>query len=190
MRRFGVGMAMISIALVAVSWAMADDLEIAREITNKLKTEKDSGRLQHFDINLQVADGTVVLEGYVASKEQQELALNAARRTDGVTQVISQLDIQPKAGLADCDIADRIAQVLSEHKAAGRLKDFRISVEVTEGSVTLEGVVADEAQRKLTVKRLSASRGSKGSSTNWRSRTPTAAASPRAGSRRVQRNNR
>jgi osmotically-inducible protein OsmY len=150
MRRFGVGMAMISIALVAVSWAMADDLEIAREITNKLKTEKDSGRLQHFDINLQVADGSVVLEGYVASKEQQELALNAARQTGGVTQVISQLGIQPKAELADCEIADKIAEVLSEHKAAGRLKDFRISVEVTEGSVTLDGLVADEAQRKLT----------------------------------------
>jgi osmotically-inducible protein OsmY len=150
MRRFGVGMAMISIALVAVSWAMADDLEIAREITNKLKTEKDSGRLQHFDINLQVADGTVVLEGHVASKEQQELALNAARRTDGVTQVISQLEVQPKAKLADCDIADKIAEVLSEQKAAGKLRDFRISVEVTEGSVTLEGTVADEGQRRLT----------------------------------------
>jgi osmotically-inducible protein OsmY len=149
MRRFGVGMAIFSIALMAVSWAMADDVEIAREIKNKLKTEQDSGRLQHFDINLQVADGTVLLKGYVASRPQRELVLNAARQIDGVKQVVSELDIQGTDEPQDCEIADAIAQLLANYKQAGRLKGFRISVEVAEGNVTLDGVVADEAQRKL-----------------------------------------
>jgi osmotically-inducible protein OsmY len=149
MRRLGVGMAIFSIALVAVSWAVADDTDIAREVTRKLKNEKDSGRLQGFDINLQVAEGTVVLKGFVASKEQQELALRAARQSEGVKQVVNELQVQRQVSEQDCETADAIAQELSKQKAAGQLKGFRIAIDVVDGIATLDGVVATEQQKKL-----------------------------------------
>ena len=149
MRRLGIGMAIFSIALVAVSWAVADDTDIAREVTRKLKNEKDSGRMQGFDINLQVAEGTVVLKGYVASEEQQELALRAARQSEGVKQVVNELYVQRRISDEDCEIADAIARELSKQKAAGNLKGFRISIDVVDGIATLDGVVATEQQKKL-----------------------------------------
>ncbi|MCL4206938.1 MAG: BON domain-containing protein [Pirellulaceae bacterium] len=162
MRRLGVGMAIFSIALVAVSWAVADDADIAREVTSKLKDEKESGRLQGFDINLQVSEGTVVLKGYVASKEQQELALQVARQSEGVKQVVNELDVQRKISQEDCDIADAIARELSSQKAAGQLKGFRISIDVIDGIATLDGVVATEQQKKLAREVVSGVSGVKG----------------------------
>lgn len=152
MRRIGVAMAMFSIVLVAASWAMANDREIAREISNKLETEKQAGRLQGFDIHLQIADGAVVLQGSVSSNKQRQMVLDATRQVSGVTQVISELEIQAKTSERDCEIADEIAAVLAEHKRTGRLRDFRIGVEVVDGLVTLDGVVADEGQITLVVK--------------------------------------
>ncbi|TVS16895.1 MAG: BON domain-containing protein [Planctomycetaceae bacterium] len=152
MRRFGVAMAMLSIVLVAASWAMANDREIAREISNKLETEKEAGRLQGFDIHLQIADGNVTLQGSVASRKQQRLVLDATRQVRGVVEVINELEIQPKDIDRDCEIADEIADVLSEHKRSGRLRGFRIKVEVVDGVVTMDGEVANEGQMNLALK--------------------------------------
>jgi osmotically-inducible protein OsmY len=152
MRRTGVAMAMLSIVLVAASWAMANDREIAQGISSKLESEKEAGRLQGFDINLQIADGTVVLQGDVGSGEQQKLVLDAVRQVPGVVEVINKLAIQPKDSDRDCEIADEIAEVLSEQKKTGRLRDFRIGVEVVDGLVTLDGEVADEGQVNLVMK--------------------------------------
>ncbi len=152
MRRIGVAMAMLSIVLVAASWAMANDREIAREISNKLETEKELGRLQGFDIHLQIADGNVTLQGSVASRKQQGLVLDATRQVRGVVEVINELEIQPKDNNRDCEIADEIADVLSEHKRSGRLRGFRIKVEVVDGVVTMDGEVANEGQMNLALK--------------------------------------
>lgn len=152
MRRIGVAMAMLSIVLVAASWATANDRKIAQEIANKLEAEKEAGRLQGFDINLQIADGSVVLQGSVGSVEQRQLVLEAARRVPGVAQVISELEIAEKVSQDDCDIADKIADVLYEHKQSGRLRDFRVGVEVVDGLVTLDGEVANEGQMNLVMK--------------------------------------
>ncbi len=152
MRRIGVAMAMLSIVLVAASWAMANDREIAREISNKLETEKELGRLQGFDIHLQIADGNVTLQGSVASRKQQELVLDATRQVRGVVEVINELEIQPIDNDRDCEIADEIADVLSEHKRSGRLRGFRIKIEVVDGVVTMDGEVANEGQMNLALK--------------------------------------
>ncbi|MCH5376369.1 MAG: BON domain-containing protein, partial [Planctomycetes bacterium] len=149
MRRLAVGTAVFGIAFVALSWAVANDKEIAREITDKLSNEKASGHLQGFDIKLQVSDGTVLLKGHVASREQQRLALDVARNIQGVTQVVNDLHIEAAGALSDREIADAIARELSLHKAAGRLVGFRISVDVIDGAATLKGTVSSSEQKKL-----------------------------------------
>ncbi len=152
MRRIGVAMAMLSIVLVAASWATANDRRIAREIANKLEAEKEAGRLHGFDINLQITDGAVVLQGSVGSVEQRKLVLDATGRVSGVAQVISELEIENRTSDRDCEIADQIAEILSKHKQSGRLRDFRVGVEVVDGLVTLDGDVANEGQANLVMK--------------------------------------
>ena len=151
MRRLVVAMAVFSIASVAISWAAANDKQIAREITNRLKTEQDAGNLWGFDINLQVDQGKVVLTGFVATQQQQRLAVEMARKTAGVQQVVNQLRIEVDETVTDRSIATSIADQLAEYKVDGQMKDFRISVDVTDGSVTLHGSVASDQQRRLAV---------------------------------------
>lgn len=169
MRRLAVGMAILALAGVAISWAMADDKEIAREITERLKGEQEAGNLDGFDINLKVAQGQVLLKGHVSTPEQQELALDIARKADGVKRVVNDLTIgvessisssEPPA-LADKDdaatpddgtVAAALAQSLRTLKDSGDLKGFRISFDVTDGKVVMKGTVSSDEQRELALR--------------------------------------
>ncbi len=174
MRRLVVGLAILGIAAVALSWAMADDKEIAKKITERLKSEQAAGHLQGFDINLKVAQGHVLLKGFVSSQAQQDLALEVAKQTEGVRNVVNDLEIRPPQeavqaeppasepladqaeppaaeALADRDVAASIAQTLRDLKQSGQLKGFRISVEVKQGEAVLEGTVRSQEQKELAL---------------------------------------
>ena len=96
MRRL-VGLAIVGLATLAPNWALGDDQTIAQDILQKLQTEKQEGHLKGFGIDLQVEDGTVILKGNVASKEQQQLVLGIAEKVDGVEAVVNELEIKPTA---------------------------------------------------------------------------------------------
>ena len=70
------------------------DQEIARQVATALKSQKESGRLKGFRVNLSVDRGTVWLEGDVASRDQRLMVLEAARRIPGVKQVVNELEIR------------------------------------------------------------------------------------------------
>lgn len=92
MRRL-LGMALVSLATLSPAWVQADDQAIAQNILQKLQDKKESGKLKGFDINLDVEDGSVWMKGRVATQEQQDLALDVARRVPGVTQVVNDLTV-------------------------------------------------------------------------------------------------
>lgn len=104
MRRLLVGSAILALVATTFSWALADDQEIARKVAERLKQEQKQGNLQGFDINLKVAEGKVTLKGTVSSLEQRELAAGVARRVDGVTTIVD--DLQVKARGAEADVGD------------------------------------------------------------------------------------
>jgi len=103
MRRLVVGSAILALAAATFSWALADDQEIARKVAERLKHEQKEGNLQGFDINLKVAEGKVTLKGTVSSIEQRELAVGSARRVDGVTTIVNELQVNAatESGAAD-----------------------------------------------------------------------------------------
>jgi osmotically-inducible protein OsmY len=79
--------------------------EIAEHIIGELKSAKDSGQLQGFAIDVEVRRGEVWLKGQVSNPEQEQLAVDIARRTQGVKKVInalkvanSQSESQPQIG--------------------------------------------------------------------------------------------
>ena len=98
MRRLVVGLSILTMAALALSWVQADDQQIVQQITQRLKQEQDRGNLRGFDIDLKVARGEVLLRGRVASPEQQRLALQVAEKTEGVQRVINDLRIDSPAG--------------------------------------------------------------------------------------------
>lgn len=99
MRRFVVGLAM-GIATFAPSWAFADDEQIAKAIVEKLEARKKDGQLKGFNIDLKVDKGTVWMTGHVTSTEQQQLALDVARRAEGVEAVVNDLKVKRNASTA------------------------------------------------------------------------------------------
>jgi len=158
-------MAILGLAAVALSWAVADDKEIAKEITERLKREQDSGNLDGFDINLKVAEGNVLLKGHVSNSKQQELALDIARRAKGVKRVVNDLAVQGEDSAPtavadesnaeapdDPKIAASLAQSLRKLKDGGDLKGFRINFDVTDGIVVMKGTVSSDEQHKLALR--------------------------------------
>jgi osmotically-inducible protein OsmY len=95
MRQLLVGLAIVSLTVIPLSSARADDQGIGREVAERLKQLQTEGELREFDIHLTVADGTVLLKGHVASEEGQKLALEAAQGTKGVKRVIDALQLPP-----------------------------------------------------------------------------------------------
>ena len=95
MRRFFVTLALIAIVLApfGVS-ASGNDRQIAEQIVRGLKHRQDSGDLQGFNIDLQVDKGSVWLKGHVSDPEQERLALEVARRVEGVQRVFNQIEVQ------------------------------------------------------------------------------------------------
>jgi hypothetical protein len=92
MRRLFVGLA-ISFATLTPTWALANDQQIAQQIIQKLEQQKQAGQLKGFGIELKVEEGTVFMNGRVATPEQQQLALGIAQRTAGVKEVVNGVTI-------------------------------------------------------------------------------------------------
>jgi osmotically-inducible protein OsmY len=166
MRRLFLGVATFALATMTLSWALAGDQDIAKQITERLKQEQDAGNLRGFNINLKVAEGSVRLEGQVSSEEQQRLVTSTARQVEGVKNIINDLVIQAEetaqeaspaaasakpAAVDDAAIAAQIARNLSEKKDAGLLKGFSVDVQVKNGEVTMKGAVTSLEQRALAL---------------------------------------
>jgi hypothetical protein len=91
MRRFWLSLAITGIATFAPAFVMAGDQEIAQQIAANLKT---SGRMQGYNINVVVDDGTVQLNGSVRNAQQLEDALSIAEVTPGIQRVINNLEVK------------------------------------------------------------------------------------------------
>ncbi len=94
MRLFGIPVATLIIAAVALSWASGNDMEIARRITERLQREHQLGNLRGFNIDLTVAEGKVSLTGQVSSSEHSELVEEIAAEIAGVRKVDNHLVVK------------------------------------------------------------------------------------------------
>lgn len=73
--------------------ADSGDQQIASVLVGKLSEMQQMGVLQGCSLDLHVEDGSVVLEGQVASKQQQTAILEVARRIRGVRQVVNGIRV-------------------------------------------------------------------------------------------------
>ncbi|MCA9155174.1 MAG: BON domain-containing protein [Pirellulaceae bacterium] len=94
MRRFVVGLTLLSFAMLAPIPARAGDQEIAQQIVQKLKQHKEQGDFHGFSLDLKVEEGVVWLKGHVSDPQQEYLALDLARRVPGVVKVVDAIDVR------------------------------------------------------------------------------------------------
>ena len=73
--------------------AHANDAQIASQIVQRLRTQQQANNLKGFNIGIQVDEGTVTMMGNVADQTQATLALDIARRVQGVKLVVNDLGI-------------------------------------------------------------------------------------------------
>jgi len=147
-----------------------NDAWITTKIKSKLVGDQD---IKARDIDVSTRDGVVTLKGHVLSEPLRQLAETLARNTDGVTQVVNQLQTQiapavplraQNAGtpgaVATSGTADAGAPVVTESNDAritsaiqskyftdDRIKTRHINVASNNGVVTLSGEVADDTER-------------------------------------------
>ena len=77
----------------AVALAGISNQEVAKQIAQHLK---ESGRLHHYSVAVTYyADGTVRLQGQVASAEQARIAINLAFQAECVKGIVNELKIVP-----------------------------------------------------------------------------------------------
>jgi osmotically-inducible protein OsmY len=143
------------------------DVWLSTKIHSKFVGDRD---IEARDISVSTKDGVVTLKGRVLNEPMRQLAIAIAKDTDGVTQVVNQLDVEiagpaaparaqngatpgavattgTLASTAGPDDAHITSSIQSKYFISERLKGRHVNVASKAGVVTLNGEVADETER-------------------------------------------
>lgn len=156
--QISIAMAIFTVALALVSCATPDVV-----VTAKLKAKLTADEtVRPHRIEVETKNGEVTLTGNVDSQEAKDRALQLARDTTGVTNVIDMIAVKTAAGLGD---APEPARTVGEHiddaaitaRVKGKLledplvKGLSIDVDTREGVVFLTGSVRNEAEKERAI---------------------------------------
>ena len=79
--------------------AVADDGQVAQQLSEQLRKAQQTEQLKGFRINVKVENGVVWMKGSVKDKRQREKALDVARRVEGVRLVVNDLTLEGAEGI-------------------------------------------------------------------------------------------
>lgn len=104
--------------------------------------------MKSFDINVETRGGEVLLSGFVASQDQVERALSAARAVEGVKSVLNKMDLKEGAASIGNSVDDGIitTRVKSALLAEPGIKSLDIAVVTRKGEAQLSGFVDSQSQ--------------------------------------------
>lgn len=105
-------------ALAPAGLALGDDQSIADQLNQQLTAEREAGRLERFDVQMQVQDGVVQLYGQLATAEQKSLVIETARRVPGVRQVVNGLEVAQANAVPATTNAPAAAPILVQEEGA------------------------------------------------------------------------
>lgn len=151
-----------------------EDMWLATKIHAKFVGDRD---IKARDVKVSAEDGVVTLKGHVLNESEHQLALTLAKNTDGVKQVIDNLDVEvagpppahsvnggtpgaaattgtsaspslpPSPVVATSDDARITTSIQSKYFMDDRVKGRHITVTANAGVVTLTGEIADDTER-------------------------------------------
>jgi osmotically-inducible protein OsmY len=121
------------------------DSELVTDVTDELFFDPRIDDINSIAVG--AGDGTVTLRGTVGSFHEKRDAAKAAKRVDGVANVQNELDVRlmTDARRDDADIRAAALQVLMYD---GLVPSDDIDVKVTNGVLTLSGIVGWQYQRE------------------------------------------
>jgi osmotically-inducible protein OsmY len=120
-----------------VSGDTAGDREILEHIA--VQTHRDE-RLEGTEVHVVVQSGRVVLSGTVYLYSQKLLYEHIVERTPGVVEIDSDIRVVPRLSVEDAEIAAYIRMLIAGHQ---RFQNAEVTVDVTQGAVSLSGVFYD-----------------------------------------------
>jgi hyperosmotically inducible protein len=128
----------------------ANESRIAREVRHQLVMLPYYGVFD--DLAFSVNDGTVTLLGAVTRPTLKSDAENVVKRIEGVSQVINKIEVLPPSPMDD-QIRLAVYRAIYGDPALSTRYGYRalpsIHIIVKNGHVTLEGVVANEADKNI-----------------------------------------
>lgn len=157
----------VLLAIVSSVLSCSTDIGVATAVKAKLAAD---ATVRSYEIDVKAQDGVVTLMGNIDSAEAKEQALNLARDTTGVTEVIDMIAVQTAETTGDAPEPDR---TLGEHiddagitvRVKARLLDdpvvkgLAIDVDTRDGVVFLTGSVTNEIERDTAIRIAKDTRG-------------------------------
>jgi len=119
------------------------DEGVERDVEAALVTDPAT---ESWEIQTSVVRGNVTLSGAVQSGAERRLAERVAKSVRGVRSVDNRLEIESGGSRSDYEIASEIRALLDWDV---RLDTRLMTVDVTQGAVTLAGSVASDFERRL-----------------------------------------
>ncbi|MGA9768667.1 MAG: BON domain-containing protein [Blastocatellia bacterium] len=143
-----------------------------------------SKRVSAHDIGVTTTDGIVTLTGKAPSEDIKSLAAEIARDTEGVKEVLNQIEVDPTAKpttesvrVEDLEIRSTILESFARSRELG---GSNIEVKVENRAVTLSGSVDTPAQKNGAEQTAGAVDGVSGVTNNLTVTNPQAATEPPA----------
>jgi osmotically-inducible protein OsmY len=124
-------------SLGLVSGYATGDREILEHIA--IQTHHDE-RLEGTEVHIVVRSGQVLLSGTVYLYSQKMLYEHIVGRTPGVVEINNAIRVVPRLPVEDAEIAGHIHTLIKGHQ---RFQNAEITVDVTEGAVSLSGTFHD-----------------------------------------------
>jgi hyperosmotically inducible periplasmic protein len=152
-KRFSLGLAAVILAAPLSLSAAAGTPKPEKDLTEKIRHELVMLPWYGVFDNLsyQVIDGKLTLSGYVTRPTLKSDAENVVKRIAGVASVVNNIEVLPLSPFDDRIRLGVLRAVYGypalQRYAMGTQNSIRIIV--SNGNVTLEGVVANEADRNI-----------------------------------------
>lgn len=119
-------------------------------VTAKVKAALvDNDAIKSTDISVKTHSGVVTLSGFVTSQDQAELAVDAAKKVEGVKSVSDKLHVKDSTKASVSGYAGDAAttsEIKAKLLADSNVPSRNVKVETTNGVVQLSGAVKTQAQ--------------------------------------------
>lgn len=115
-------------------------------VKGKLEVVREGGQWMDGRIEVEVMDGVVILNGAVPSLSAKRLAGVLAWWVPGTRDVVNGIEVVPPEEDNDDEVVDAVRLVLEKNPLVNA---SQIRVLCRDYSVTLEGIVKSEAQRRI-----------------------------------------
>ena len=136
-------------AVLAVACGQSD-AGITTSVKNRLVSD-DLVKARNIDVD--TADRVVTLSGEVESSAEEAQALQLARNTEGVANVVDRIEVVPEADIAAPTVDNAVsdagttAEIKAKLLADTQVSGLRIDVDTKDSVVTLTGAVSTMAEK-------------------------------------------